>query len=176
MSRGTVFSEIHIIAVILLAHAQLTDPCRQLVKIILSLASADDLADARYEAVHCRYGLSILIHLHIEGFDLIRIVRHEHRALVNLLRQITLMLGLQVTAPRYLVFKLIVVLLQNLNRLCVDHISHLIIKKKIQTVDQSLIHKGIEEVHLFRRMLQHIADKVLDHVLCQAHVIIQIRK
>ena len=31
----------------------------------------------------------------------------------------------------------------------------------IQTLDQSFVHELVEEVHLLRRMLQHIADNVL---------------
>ena len=43
-----------------------------------------------------------------------------------------------------------------------------------QTIDQSLVHKLVEEFHLLRRMLQHIVYHIFQHALRQHHVIGQI--
>ena len=86
--------------------------CFKRLQIILSLAAADNLSDARHQTVHSRHGLSVLVQLHIEGLDLLGIIRHKDRTLENLLGQIALVLRLQIASPVYLVFKLVIVLLQ----------------------------------------------------------------
>ena len=99
MSCGTVFSQIQIESVILLFESQLFHTPGELLIVILSLASADDLSDARYKAVYCGNGLPIVVLLHVERLDLLRIIRNEYRALVDLFCQITLMLCLEITSP-----------------------------------------------------------------------------
>ena len=111
MSCGTVLSEIEIELIILLVKSQLVDTCQKLVVVVLSLASADDLSDSRNQTVDCRYRLAVLVHLHVKCLDLLRIVRHKYRTLVDLLCQIAFMLRLKIRAPGYLVLKLVVVLL-----------------------------------------------------------------
>lgn len=61
MSCGTVFAEVHIKAIVLLIKTKLLNPCKKLIVIVLSLAAADDLTNARYETVHSRHGPAVLI-------------------------------------------------------------------------------------------------------------------
>ena len=86
------------------------------------------------------------------------------------------MLCLQVYAPGYFVFKLIIVLFQNLDCLCIGDTCKIGLCYMMQTVEQSLINEIIEEVHLLRRMLQYVIDNIFQHCLCQIHVILQICK
>ena len=86
------------------------------------------------------------------------------------------MLGLQITAPEYLVIELVVVLLKNLNSLSVGHMTEVRVYYMLQSLDQSLVNELIEECHLFRCILQYIADNVFQHALCQQHIILQISK
>ena len=86
------------------------------------------------------------------------------------------MLGLQVAAPAHLVFKLVVILLQDPDRLCVGDMSELGVYHTVQTLDQPLVHKGIEELNLLRRIFHDIADDVFQHILRKDHVILQICK
>ncbi len=53
--------------------------------IILSLASTDDLTDSRHQTVHSCNGLVIVVQLHVECFNLLRIIRHEYRPFEDLL-------------------------------------------------------------------------------------------
>ncbi len=69
------------------------------VQSLLSLTTTDDLTDSRHQHIHRRHGLLIVIHSHVEGFDLLRIVRENDRPLDVLLRQISFMLALQVRPP-----------------------------------------------------------------------------
>ena len=82
------------------------------------------------------------------------------------------MFGLQVAAPVYFIIEFVVVLFQNLDRLGIGHMSEIGVQYMIQSFQKSLIHKAVEEVHLFRSMLQHIADNVFEHGLCQYHVVL----
>ena len=86
------------------------------------------------------------------------------------------MFRLQVTAPGYFVFKFVIVLFQDLNRLCIRHMAEIRIHHMGQALDQTFIHKGVKEIHLFRCILQHIAEDIFEHRLCQHHVILQIRE
>ena len=52
----------------------------QRLEVVLTLAAADDLADAGHQAVHGSDGLAVVVQLHIEGLDLLRVVGDEHRA------------------------------------------------------------------------------------------------
>src|SRR5699024_12677640 len=119
MSRGTVFAQIELELIILSVKPHFIHALHQLVVVVLSLASSDNLTDSRNQTVHSRNRLSILVHLHIERLDILRIVRYEYRTLIDLFRQVTLMFGLQITAPGYLVVELVIILFQKLNPLCI---------------------------------------------------------
>ena len=45
-----------------------------------------------------------------------------------------------------------------------------------QTFNQPLVHKLIEEIHLFRRIFQNIIDDIFQHGFGQGHIVIQVRK
>ena len=99
MSCRTVLAQIKVELVVLFLESQLVDSCKELIVVVLSLASTDDLADARNETVNGCNRLSILVQFHVERLDLLRIIGYEYRTLVDLLGQVALMLGLQITAP-----------------------------------------------------------------------------
>ena len=46
----------------------------------------------------------------------------------------------------------------------------------VQPLDEPLVHKLVKEIHLLRRVLQHIADHMLEHCLRDYHVVRQVRK
>ena len=90
--------------------------------------------------------LAVVVLAHIEGLDLLGVVGDEHRALVHLLGEVALVLGLQVAAPVDLEVKLVVVLLQDLHRLGVGHPGEVGGGHMLQPLLQALVHKGVEEV------------------------------
>ena len=45
-----------------------------------------------------------------------------------------------------------------------------------QPVDQSLLHKAVQERHFFRRFGQNVADDIFQHILSQLHVVKQVRE
>ena len=141
MPGGTISAKIQIELIILFLQIQFLHPGKQLIIVVLPLASADDLADPRHQTVNCRYGPAVFILLHVERLDLLRIVRHEYRTLIYFLRQIPFMLGLQIRAPGNLVFEILIILLQDLDRLRVRHSGELRGYYVMETVKQSLVHK-----------------------------------
>jgi len=90
------------------------------------------------------------------------------------LRQIALVLGLQVDAPLHGIVKLLTALFQQVHRFRVAHPAEVGGGHMLQTLPQALIHELVEEVHLLRALLHHIADDILDHVLGGVHIAVQI--
>ena len=176
MPCRTIFPKIHIKSVIFFLQSQLLHAGSQLIIIIFPLASSDDLPDSRNKTVYCCNRFIVIIHLHIESFDILRIVRYKYRTLVNFLCQITFMFCLKICSPGYFIFKFIIVLFQYFNRFCISHSREVRRNDIIQTVKKSFIYKRIEEIHLFRRIFQHIADHVFQHGFCKSHIIIKICK
>ena len=160
MTCGAVAAQIQIELIIFLIQSQLFHTLLQDLQIVFTLAAANDLADTGYQAVHSSHSLAILVQLHVECLNLLRIIGYEYRSLKFLLGQVSLMLGLQIASPEYLVIELIVVLLQDLDSLSVGHMTEIRVDHMLQSFDQSLIHELIEECHLFGRIFQHIADHI----------------
>jgi len=176
MTCGTIFTEIHIELIVFCFQSQLIHTCFQLIVIILSLASTNDLTDSRYQTVHGSNCLAILVLFHVECLDLLRIICHKYRFLEDFFCQITLMLCLKVASPEYFVIEFVIVFLQKFNCFCISHMTKLRIHYMVQAIQKSFVDKGIEEVHLLRSILQHITDHVFQHVLCKIHIVIQIGK
>src|SRR5699024_3920390 len=101
MLGAAVFAQVEVPGVVLLVESQLADAVEQHVVTLLTLAAADDLADARHQQVGRRNGLVVVVDAHVEGLDLLRVVGDKDRLLKELLGQVALVLGLQVAAPVY---------------------------------------------------------------------------
>ena len=71
----------------------------QQVQTLLTHATADDLTDLREEHIRTLHGLAVLVDLHIERLDILRIVGHDDGFLEMFLYEETLVLGAQVVAP-----------------------------------------------------------------------------
>ena len=171
MARRAVLAKIEIERIVLGLETQLVHAREQLVIVVLTLAAADDLADAGNEAVHRRDGLAVGVQLHIEGLDLLRVVGDEHRALEDLLGKIPLVLGLQIAAPIDLVVKAVVVLFEKLDGFGIRHAAKIGGHDVVQTLQQALVDKLVEKRHLLGRVFQNIRDDELDHILGQGHVV-----
>ena len=52
--------------------------------------------------------------------------------------------------------------------------SELRVQHMIQTVKKALVYEGIEEIHLLRSILQHIADDIFEHRLSHLHIVVKI--
>ena len=172
MACGTIFTKIKIEVIILFLKSQLVHTFLKFLNVILSLASTDDLTDSRHQTVHSCNSLVILIHLHVECFDLLRIVCYKYRFLKDFFCQITLMLCLQIASPEYFVIKFIIVFLQKLYRFCISNMAKFRIQYVVQSVQKSFINEGIEEIHLFRSIFEYITDDIFQHCFCQIHIVI----
>ena len=134
VTGGAVFAQIQVELVILFLQSQLVHAGKQLLVVVLTLASADDFADARNQTVHSGNGLAILVQFHIECLDLLWIIGYEYRFLEDLLGQVTLMLSLKIAAPEYLVIKLVIVLFQKLDCFRVGNMAKLGVQDRVETV------------------------------------------
>ena len=176
VARGAVFPEIEIEIILAEIHAELFHSCLQLLIVIFSLAAAHDLADGGNEAVHGGDGFAVVVLLHIEGLAVLRIVDDEDGLLEDLLREISLVLCLELFAPFRLVFKLYAGFLQDVDGFGIGDASEVGFRDVAQTLDQSLVDEGIEEVQFFRRVLKNIVDDVFEHALREIHVVFDIRE
>src|SRR5712671_1156926 len=69
MRHGTVATEIPVPGVVLLVDALKGHARVQNIEAFFALAAADDLADAWRQHIHGRNGLAVVVHPHVEGFD-----------------------------------------------------------------------------------------------------------
>jgi len=177
MLAAAVTAQVQIPLVAFLLHMQFVHALLEHIQTLFPLAAADQLADIRHQQVRCRDGLAVIVHAHVEGLDVLRVVGQEQRSLDDLLAQIALMLALEVHAPvDVIVLKLGVRLLQDLNRFRILHAPEFAVAHMVQALQQVLVDEFIEELHLFRAVVHDVVDAVLDHVLDQLHVIVEIRK
>ena len=86
------------------------------------------------------------------------------------------MFRLQIDAPCHRVLELLAGLQQQIHGFRVSHTTEIGICDVVQTIQQTLVHEAVEELHLFRRILQHVVDDILDHGFCHFHVPSQIRE
>jgi hypothetical protein len=96
---------------VLAVDAALSHAAVQYFEPLLALAAADDLADRRCQRVPTPPspargrglgrgdGAAVVVHPHVEGFDVLRVVHNDDRLLGVFLGQIALMLRLQVDSP-----------------------------------------------------------------------------
>ena len=84
------------------------------------------------------------------------------------------MLGLDVHAPLHRELELLVVLLQHLDGVGVGDAAEFAVCHQLQALDKALVDELVEESHLIRAVVQHIADDVLGHRLGGVHVAAQV--
>ena len=70
------------------AHLQFVNACFKFLERSLSFGTSNDLTDLREKHIHCADSLSVLILLHIEGLDVLRIAGEDDRLLEMLLNEI----------------------------------------------------------------------------------------
>ena len=146
------------------------------VQTLLALAAAAQLAHAGHQQIGRGHGLAVVVRAHIERLDLLGIVGHEHRLAKDLLGQVALVLGLQIATPIGLVLKLMAAFLKDFHGLGVAHAAKVGVAHGGQAVDQALLDKAVQELHLFGRFSQHRVDDVLDHILLKIHVLLERRE
>ena len=169
-----VAAKVEIELVTLFVEAEFVHALLEFFEVLFTLAAADDLTDAGNQAVHSCDGLAVVVQLHVEGLDLLGIVCDEDGALEFLLGEVALVLGLQITAPGYLIVEFIVVLLEDLDGIGIGHMSEIGVEDMVEAVQKALVDELVEEVHLFGCILQHIADDVFEHVFGQLHVVLEV--
>src|SRR5690606_21499079 len=130
---------------------------------------------------------------HIEGLDLRRVTRDDHRLLEVLLHQIALVLALQVHAPFHRELELLLLVgfaaQQDLDRAGVSDALEGIFQHELQASDQAhftalrlwlllllLSQAGIEELQVVHAVLQYAGDEVLAQALGQVHVAVEIHE
>jgi hypothetical protein len=76
----------------------------------------------RGQDFHCCYRPAVVVHPHIEGFDVLRVVHHDDRLFRVFLGQIALVLRLQVDAPVDRELEFLVRPFEDSDRLAVIHV------------------------------------------------------
>ena len=176
MSDCAVFAKVKIELILLEIHIEFLHTADELVIVLLTLRTADDLSDTRNKAVHSRNSLSVRIELHVESLDFLRIICDEDRSLKDLLCQVALVLSLKVDAPLDRVVELLAGLQKNIDCFRVSHMAEFSARYALQAINETLVDELIEESHLFRSILKNIVDDILDHRFRDFHVIFKICK
>src|SRR5574344_1728580 len=114
----------------------------QLIVVLLTYRTTDYLANLWEKNVSTLNSLVILIDLHIESLDILRIICHNNRLLEMMLYKETLMLAGKVNTPRYRIFKLLTIsdsLFKNLYTLSIRKAYKVLLQHTFKSLDKSLI-------------------------------------
>jgi len=163
--------EIEIPPVDRLVEAERLDPPLQDVEPLLALRASDDLAEARNEDVHGADGPAVLVELHIEGLDLLRVVGDDEGAADHLLGEEFLVLALEIAAPVGLELEGLGRLLELFYRVGIgearegggDHLG--------EHVDETALDALVEEGEILGAIRQGDPRQVLEKVLGEVHVV-----
>ena len=146
----------------------------QLVIIRFTFRTTNDLTDLREKNVHRTYCLSILVLLHIEGFDFLRIISQNHRTFEVIFHQIAFVLGSQVYPPVNREFELVTFrngIFQNLDTIRIRQTNEIILQYTLQTFNQALIEHIVQELHIIRTVIQRPFHTIFDELFCQVHIV-----
>ena len=86
------------------------------------------------------------------------------------------MFRLKITAPVDRILKLVIVRSKQLNGFRIGHMAEIGGHNMIQPLQKTLVNKLVEKRHFFGSVFKDIGDDILNHVLCQAHIIRKIGK
>ena len=177
MRHASESSRVNVPFKVLPAHSEFADPVLKLLKRPFPLGASDDFANLREEDIHCPDSLSVVILLHVEGLDLLRIACEDDRLLEMLLHKVSLVLALEVNAPIYRILELDSVLCSLLKNpdslgvlkpyeLCSDHAP--------ESLDETVVVFVVEEPYIVNAVLQCPGNQVFDEFLRKVHIVLYI--
>ena len=146
----------------------------QFVIVRFTFRTTNDFTDFREKNIHCAHRLPILILLHIEGLDLLRIISQNHRTFKVLFHQITFVFGSQVYSPVNRKLKLVSFsnsIFQNLDTLCIRQTNEIILQHTLQTFNQALVEHIVQELHIIRTVIQRPFHTIFNELFCQVHIV-----
>ncbi len=161
---------------ILFRNIHLVNACHQGVKILFTLAAADDLADFGEQYIHGADSFAILVHLHIKRFDLLRVAGKNNRFPEMFLDKIPFMFGLEVGAPVNGKFPGLPGSFENGNRLGIGEPFEIATDYLFQPVNQPFIIHFIQKLKVVHAVIQGVLHEILQKIFRQVHVIMDIVK
>ncbi len=145
----------------------------QLLIVLLTDGTADNLADTREEDVGTLHGLAVGVLLHIERLDLSRIVGHDDRALEVMLHQVALVLTGEIHTPfgdgELELMTFLGSLLQDIEALSIRQTYEVLLHHALQGLDERLVNHLVEELEVVLAVIQCPLHAVLDEVLLEVH-------
>ena len=143
------------------------------------MGAADDLADAGREHIHGGNGVAVVVHAHVEGLDVLRIIHHHHRSTDVFLGEPAFVFALQIHAPVHREFEFVPVgdrLLQPRDGVGVIHALEAGIDKFLEPLNAALVHALLEKRHVIAALIEKRAEDALQKILGQIGVVGQISK
>ena len=152
MGARSVLTGIEVPAVSGLLHVAALNLVEQLLVVLLTHRTTDDLSDAREQHVGALHGLAVGVLLHVERLDLGRIIGHDDRTLEVLLYEIALMLTGQVHAPfgdgELELMTVLSCLLQDVEALGIGQTYKVFLDHALQGLDERLVNHLVEELEV----------------------------
>jgi hypothetical protein len=160
------------------ANAHLSHALLQMLDTLFSLASSNDLADTRQQHIHRRYslpaGLTSLVLTHVKALDFLGVIDDDHRALVNLVREIALVLAGEVCAPAFRFQNpLFLGLANNINSFGVSQHGELLVHDFAQARDKALV-LLVKESDVFGATIYGLLHAKLDEIDSVADVVVDV--
>ena len=174
MRHRTETASIQIPPHILHRNSHFINAVQQFVIISFTFGPSDNFTDFREQHIHRTNRLAILILLHIESFDLFRIVSQDYRTFEMLLNQEAFMFRSQVNPPIYRELECMAFsnsLFQNLAPFCIRQTDEIVFQHSLQTFDQTFIEHIVQEFDIVHTVVQSPLYTILDELFRQLHII-----
>ena len=177
MRSGSEATGVEIPPHVLHRDAELVNACLEFVVVRLTLAATDDFTNAREEHVHGTYGLAVVVLLHVERFDFLRVVGENDRTTEVLFDEESFMFALEVSAPRDGEFELHAIglrLLKNLDALGIGDAGEILSHDALESCDEFVVPMVVEETEVILTVVKGVADEVFEEILGEVHVVVDI--
>ncbi len=185
---GAVATRVEVPPHVLHRDVEFLDAAHQLVVVLLTDAAADDLADLREEHVGALYGeagealtlalfLHVVVELHVEGLDFLRVVDHDDRLLEVFFHQVALVLACQIHTPTHRELELLAVfdgLFQYLDAFGVGQTHKLGVYHAAQALDEAVVDHLVEELEVIHAVVEGPADAVFDELLLEGRQLVHL--
>ena len=174
MRHCTETTSIQIPPHILHRNTHFIDTVHQLIIIRFTFGTADDFTDFREQYIHGTNRFTVFILLHIESFDLFRIVCQDYRTFEMVLNQESFMFRSQIDTPIYREFKCMSFcnrFFQNLDSFRIRQANEIFFQHSLQTFDQTFIEHIVQEFDIIHTVVQSPLYTVLNELFRQLHII-----
>lgn len=161
MWDGSVASQVAVPRVGFFIHVEFVESFIEVVESFFALATADDFADTGDEDVHGGDGFIIVVHAHIEGFDIFGVIDDGDGSTDDFFGEATFVFGLEIHAPEDVEIEFLVGIFEFFDGVGVGHDGEFGVDESRESIDAILIDALGEELHIVGAVFEEVVKNVL---------------